>query len=96
MVQEDLAGLYANRAQAYMALQMWVEGARDAELSVESRRQGNAKAWWRRGKCLVEMGRGREAREWVGKGLEVEGDEADLVGLAKEIEKREGKEGGEE
>lgn len=87
-MRDEVAGLYANRAQAHMALQNWVEGAVDAECSVESKRVGNAKAWWRRGRCLLEMGREEEAREWVGKGLEVEGSEADLVGLLKEVEGR--------
>lgn len=86
LVRDEVAGLYANRAQAHMALQNWPEGAVDAEASVEAKKIGNAKAWWRRGKCLLEMGREEEAKEWVGRGLEVEGSEADLVGLLKEIE----------
>ena len=89
LVRDEVAGLYANRAQAHMSLQNWVDGATDAESSVEAKRAGNAKAWWRRGKCLMEMGRLAEAREWVGKGLEMEGTEADLVGLLKEIETKE-------
>lgn len=68
-----------------MSLQAWPEGAADAEGSVEMKRQGNAKAWWRRGKCLVEMGRWEEAGEWVAKGLEAEGNDTDLKGLMKEI-----------
>jgi translocation protein SEC72 len=86
LVRDEVAGLYANRAQAHMALQAWPEGAVDAEASVEAKKIGNAKAWWRRGRCLVEMGRLEEAKEWVGRGLELEGNEADLVGLLKEIE----------
>lgn len=86
LVKDEVSGLYANRAQSYMALQNWPEGAVDAESSVEAKRVGNAKAWWRRGKCLVEMGRTEEAREWVGRGLEVEGNEADLVSLLKELD----------
>lgn len=81
-----MAGLYANRAQAHMALSNWVEGAVDAETSVEAKKVGNAKAWWRKGKCLLEMGRYEEAKEWVGKGLEMEGNEGDLVNLLKDIE----------
>jgi translocation protein SEC72 len=69
-----------------MALQNWVEGAVDAECSVEAKRAGNAKAWWRRGRCLMEMGRLEEAQDWVRRGLEMEGNETDLVGLLKEIE----------
>ncbi|KAJ4302045.1 hypothetical protein N0V88_002181 [Collariella sp. IMI 366227] len=73
LVREEAHALYSNRAQAHMHLGNWAEGAVDAEASVEAKRQGNAKAWFRRGKCLVEMGRLHEAREWVGKGLEFEG-----------------------
>lgn len=69
-----------------MAMQAWPEGAVDAEASVEARRVGNAKGWWRRGRCLVEMGRLEEAREWVKKGLEVEGEEGELVTLLKDID----------
>lgn len=86
LVREEAAALLANRAQAHMALGNWPEGAVDAEASVECRRVGNAKAWWRRGKCLLEMGRLDEAREWVGRALEVEGEEADLVALLKDVD----------
>ena len=34
LVREELSGLYSNRAQAYMAQQMWAEAAVDAEVSV--------------------------------------------------------------
>ncbi|KAI0828764.1 hypothetical protein F5Y06DRAFT_222498 [Hypoxylon sp. FL0890] len=85
LVREEVAALYANRAQAYMAMQSWAEGAADAEASVEAKRVGNSKAWWRRGKCLMEMGRLAEAKEWVSKGLEMEGDEGELVALLKDI-----------
>lgn len=94
LVREEVSGLLANRAQAHMALQNWPEGAVDAETSVEARRTGNAKAWWRRGRCLVEMGRLEEARTWVKNGLEVEGEEGDLVSLLKEIETAIGKKKG--
>jgi translocation protein SEC72 len=88
VVRDDVAGLYANRAQAHMALQNWVEGSVDAESSVEAEKIGNAKAWWRKGRCLVEMGRIEEAKEWVCRGLEVEGREKELVGLLEEIERK--------
>ncbi|KAI8957036.1 hypothetical protein F5Y11DRAFT_114486 [Daldinia sp. FL1419] len=92
LVREEVAALYANRAQAQMGLQSWAEGASDAEASVEAKRVGNSKAWWRRGKCLLEMGRLIEAKEWVRKGLEMEGDEGELVALLKEVNaKLEGK-----
>lgn len=73
LVREELAPLYANRAQAHMSQQNWPEGWVDAQLSVESGDSGNTKAWWRGGKCLAEMGRWEESREWLNKGLEVEG-----------------------
>ncbi|ORY71328.1 tetratricopeptide repeat domain-containing protein [Pseudomassariella vexata] len=92
LVREEVSALFANRAQAHMSMQNWPEGAVDAEASVEAKRTGNAKAWWRRGKCLVEMGRLEEAREWVSRGLEMEGDEAELAALLKEINAKLGKE----
>ncbi|KAH8652070.1 hypothetical protein BX600DRAFT_373332, partial [Xylariales sp. PMI_506] len=88
LAREEAAALYANRAQAHMALQGWAEGAVDAEASVEAKRVGNAKAWWRRGKCLLEMGRLDEARSWVGRGLEMEGEEGELRSLLAEIDKK--------
>lgn len=88
LVRDEVAGLYANRAQAHMAMQSWAEGSIDAEASVEAKKAGNAKAWWRKGKCLVEMGRLEEAVEWIGKGLEMEGNETDLVGLLQEVEEK--------
>lgn len=91
LVRDETAALYANRAQAYMAVSMWPEGAADGATSVELKRGGNGKAWWRRGKCLAEMGRWEEARTWVKEGLEVEGNEGDLVGLNREIEAHLGK-----
>jgi len=88
LVREEVCTLYSNRAQSHMGLHNWPEAAIDAEASVEAKRQGNAKAWWRRGKCLLEMGRLEEAKEWVGRGLEVEGEEKELIELLKEIEGR--------
>ncbi|KAI0438812.1 tetratricopeptide [Xylaria telfairii] len=88
LVREEVAALYANRAQAHMALLDWPAAAADAEASVEAKRVGNAKAWWRRGKALMEMGRRDEAAEWVRKGLELEGHETELVALLAEVEKK--------
>jgi translocation protein SEC72 len=51
---------------------------------------GNAKGWWRRGKCLLEMGRLEEAALWVKQGLELEATEQDLVQLRDEIERKRG------
>ncbi|KAF2824081.1 hypothetical protein CC86DRAFT_372198 [Ophiobolus disseminans] len=88
LVREEVSGLLSNRAQAHMAQQNWAEGAVDAEASVEMKKVGNAKGWWRRGKCLVEMGRLEEAAQWVKEGLEFEATEKDLVELREVIEKR--------
>lgn len=86
LVKDELAGLYANRAQCHMAMSSWPEGLIDAKLSTACKSGGNAKAWWRGGKCYMEMGRYEEAKEWVVKGLEVEGKEEDLVKLLRDIE----------
>ncbi|PHH64303.1 hypothetical protein CDD81_4787 [Ophiocordyceps australis] len=86
LVRDEVSGLYANRAQAHMAMRNWPEGAVDAEASVEAKRVGNAKAWWRRGMCLIEMKRLDEAREWIKSGLEVEGEEGELVTLLAQLE----------
>ncbi|KAI0199468.1 TPR-like protein [Astrocystis sublimbata] len=88
LVREEVAGLYSNRAQAHMAMLDYPEAAADAEASVEAKRTGNAKAWWRRGKCLMEMGQMKESREWVRKGLELEGEETELGALLAEVEMR--------
>jgi translocation protein SEC72 len=91
LVREEVAGLYANRAQAHMALQQWADGAVDAEASVEAKKVGNAKGWWRRGRCLVEMGRLAEAKEWVERALEMEGEEGELKALLGDIDAKIGK-----
>jgi translocation protein SEC72 len=88
LVREEVSGLLSNRAQANMAQQNWAEGAVDAEASVEMKKVGNAKGWWRRGKCLLEMGRLEEAETWVKQGLEFEATEQDLVSLKEEIENK--------
>ncbi|KAK4191287.1 hypothetical protein QBC35DRAFT_487856 [Podospora australis] len=86
LVREEVHQLYSNRAQAHMQKQNWVEGAIDAEASVACKSQGNAKAWFRRGKCLLEMGRVQDARNAVAKALEFEGEEGGLAELKKEID----------
>jgi translocation protein SEC72 len=86
LAREELSILYSNRAQAHMSLQSWPEAMVDADLSVELKAQGNGKSWYRKGKCLLEMGRLDEARSWVGRALEYEGRDAELLGLLKEID----------
>ena len=100
IVRDELALLYSNRSQAHIALQAWPEGAADAEASVEMKPgPGQGKAWWRRGRCLLEMGRMDEAEEWVDKALDVEATSgaggggapeggADLKSLKADIEAR--------
>lgn len=88
IVRDEVAILMSNRAQAHMGLQAWPEAAADAETSAELKpAPGNGKAWWRRGRCLVEMGRWEEATEWVTKGLETGGeDSAELKALGAEVQ----------
>ena len=86
LVREEASLLFANRSQAYMTTGQWAEGAADAETSVWLKRAANGKAWWRRGKCLVEMGRWADARQWVKEGVTVEGTEGELGGLGREID----------
>lgn len=88
LVRDEASGLFSNRAQAHIQAGMWPEGAADAKCSVELKRgPGNGKAWAQRGKCLVEMGRWEEARDWVREGLEMGGNETDLGALRREIER---------
>ncbi|KAI9727757.1 MAG: hypothetical protein M1834_007996 [Cirrosporium novae-zelandiae] len=95
--REELAVLYANRAQAHMSEKGWAEAYVDAMASVECKAVGNPKAWWRGGKALVEMGRWNEARDWVQGGVQrergVKGSEEglkELVELEREIERKVG------
>lgn len=90
LAREELGALYANRAQAQMAVQKWPEALLDARCSVECRASGNAKAWWRVAKCLAEMGRCEEAMRVLGEAVEVEGGDGDggreLRALTQEVE----------
>ncbi|KAL4884299.1 hypothetical protein BJY04DRAFT_215727 [Aspergillus karnatakaensis] len=90
VARDELAGLYANRAQAWMSQQLWAEGVVDARASVEGKPVGNVKAWWRGGKCLVEMGRWDEAKTFLARGIQIEGGESEggkeLGGLLEEVE----------
>lgn len=85
LVREELSSLYANRSQAHIAVQNWAEGSVDGECSVELKKNQNPKGWWRRGKCLFEMGRLAEAERWLEEAIEFEGREADLVELLGEV-----------
>ncbi|GAM86669.1 hypothetical protein ANO11243_046860 [Dothideomycetidae sp. 11243] len=81
LVREELSALYGNRAQARMGLRDWPGAAVDAECSVELKKVGNAKGWWRRGTCLREMGRLEEAAEWIREGKEFESAGPDRQGV---------------
>ncbi|CAL5871903.1 uncharacterized protein PFLUO_LOCUS6158 [Penicillium psychrofluorescens] len=91
LARDEMAGLYANRAQAQMAQQAWPEGLVDAKASVDSKAVGNVKAWWRVAKCLAEMSRLEEAKQFLVKGLEIEGKDGEggkeLLGLLEDVEK---------
>ncbi|RKF74397.1 Translocation protein sec72 [Golovinomyces cichoracearum] len=89
LFRDEIANLYANRSQVNMSLQNWPEGAIDAEASVEAKKIGNTKAWWRRGRCLLEMGRINEAIKWVETSLAIEENDAELSSLLREIRRRE-------
>lgn len=90
LTRDELAGLFANRAQAYMSQQAWAEGLVDAKASVDSKAVGNVKGWWRVGKCLAEMSRYAEAKEFLLNGIEVEGKSGDggkeLLALLEDVE----------
>lgn len=90
LVRDELAGLYANRAQAHMAQQAWPEALIDAKCSVDCKPVGNVKAWWRGAKCFLEMGRWEEAKNFLQRGLEIEGGVAEggkeLMALLEDVE----------
>ena len=91
IVRDEASILFSNRAQAHIGLQNWPEAAVDAETSVELKpAPGQGKAWWRRGKCLLEMDRLAEAQAWVDRALEVESGEGalDLKALKGEVEEK--------
>ncbi|KAJ5663325.1 hypothetical protein N7507_004056 [Penicillium longicatenatum] len=73
LAREELSGLFGNRAQAHMGNQDWPAGLVDAKCSIDSKPVGNVKAWWRVGKCCAEMARYEEAKNFLVKGLEMEG-----------------------
>ncbi|EQL30143.1 hypothetical protein BDFG_07325 [Blastomyces dermatitidis ATCC 26199] len=91
LVRDELPPLFTNRAQAYMAQQQWAEGYVDAKSSVEISPTNNGKAWWRGGRCLIEMGRWEEAKEWISNGLDAEGTRSEpakeLKGLMVDVER---------
>lgn len=81
LVREELSQLYGNRAQAYMAQQMWPEGSLDAYCSTELKKVGNVKGWWRRATCFKEQHRLEEAFDIVKEGVEFESAGPDKKGV---------------
>lgn len=92
LARDELCGLFANRAQAHMAQGNWAEALVDSRASIECKPVANVKAWWRGAKALTEMGRWAEARDFLERGLEVEGKtgdmERELVSLLKLVNDR--------
>ena len=91
IVRDELGVLLSNRAQSYIGLQAWPEAMVDAETSIECKpAPGQGKAWWRRGRSLLEMGRLEEAQEVVMKAQELEGADGgqELKTLKEEIESK--------
>jgi translocation protein SEC72 len=92
LVREELSQLYGNRAQAFMAQQMWPDAALDAFCSTELKKVGNAKGWWRRTVALKEQGRLDEALDIVKEAIDFESAGPDkkgaeeLAGLLKDVE----------
>ena len=91
LVREELAQLYLGRAASHMQAREWVEGWKNAECGLECKRGGqlqqtpdgrqlllsNAKTWAIGGKCLAEMGRWAQAKEWLDTAVQVEGREGE-------------------
>ena len=76
--------LYANRSQAHMSMSNWPEALADANIAVDLKKQGNAKAHYRRGRALKEMGRWEEARLGLESALEW-GEDKEIEVLLKEV-----------
>ncbi|TGZ84325.1 hypothetical protein EX30DRAFT_103940 [Ascodesmis nigricans] len=85
LMRDEMQVLYANRAQAYLGMGCWPEAYADADMAVDMKKIQNPKAWWRKGKALMEMGRVDEAREVLKDGLEF-GEDQELRALLKEVE----------
>jgi translocation protein SEC72 len=84
LLRGELQQLYANRAQAHIGIANWPEALADANASIDFKRVGNAKAHWRKGKCLKEMGRLEEARDALEYGLEF-GSDPELSNMLRDV-----------
>ncbi|KAK9461559.1 uncharacterized protein V1516DRAFT_672357 [Lipomyces oligophaga] len=88
--RDELAILYSNRAQAEMSLLHWEEALLDADTAVYLKRPFQ-KAHFRKGKCLENLGRYREAKDAYELGLEcggtADGSEAEIKQSLKDVEK---------
>ncbi|KAK7206061.1 hypothetical protein BZA70DRAFT_123071 [Myxozyma melibiosi] len=88
--REEICLLYSNRAQAYMSTAAWGEALADSEAAIFLKRSFT-KAHYRKGKCLQNMGRLRDAKDAYELGLESGataegGSEAELKTALAEVE----------
>ena len=81
LVREELSQLYNNRAQAFMAQQMWPEAALDAFCSTELKKVANTKGWYRRTTALKEQGRLDEALDVIKEAIDFESAGPDKEGV---------------
>ncbi|KAK9381142.1 uncharacterized protein V2V93DRAFT_368431 [Kockiozyma suomiensis] len=78
--REELSVLFSNRSQAYMSTGSWGEGMVDADTAIFLRRSF-PKAHYRKGKCLQNLGRLREAKDAYELGLESGGTDGSVAEL---------------
>ncbi|KAK9479151.1 TPR-like protein [Lipomyces japonicus] len=84
-VREEVSVLYSNRAQAYMSQNRWGEALVDADTSIYLKRNVS-KSYWRKGKCLIELGRLQEAKDILEIGIEfADGNDNELKTALSEV-----------
>lgn len=103
LVREELALAYMSRSAAYVDQQMWVEGLKDAEASLECKRgpqtapngekvPGNPQSFLLGGRCLSEMGKWGDAMKWYLRAIDTEGPDnrfgSELVRLYQEAKEK--------
>ncbi|KAB8349634.1 hypothetical protein FH972_023653 [Carpinus fangiana] len=72
LLREEAAIMLSGRAEAYGLARQWGDSFVDAQLSIECKRAGNALAYARGGRALVEMGRRVEAKDFLAQGADGE------------------------
>ena len=85
LARDEVALCALGRAQTYLAAAAWPLALGDAKLSIEYKRVGNASAWWRGGKAMLEMGRLDDAERWLVEALAVEPGDSELTALRDEV-----------